>query len=346
MRIGLLVGMEESFPKALLERWRAHAGVTAELVTVGAVAHDSVPPYDVVVDRISHEIGCYQSMLAAAVAGGVRVVNNPFRARLSDRFLDVACASRLGIRVPKTVLLPQKDYAPTITPASLRNLQYPIPWAEVLAGVGGVGWVRAASPHAWRHSVKVSSVDELLRAYDRSGAEVTLLQEHVKADRYLRVVVVGGDKAIVARFDPEYRLHLVDPDYLSAGEEETVVKTASAVATAFGLDLCAVEIALEGGVPFLVDVVATPDLEVATLTPFYFDRVVQTFADHILALAERGAAPTVDASLAPLLAASGPIVAHLTPLAPTRKAEPRAAPKKAGSSKPRKKSGGATAEGS
>src|SRR5262245_61859023 len=127
--VGLLVGRERSFPEALTaEVARRDSNVTVRYAEVDAIRADRPPPYDVLVDRISHEIGCYQPFLKAALLGGTRVVNNPFWRIADDKFFDVALASRLGVAVPKTVLLPAKSYGADVTAESLRNLRYPLDW--------------------------------------------------------------------------------------------------------------------------------------------------------------------------------------------------------------------------
>src|SRR3954466_15674137 len=132
LRVGLLVGRERSFPDALIaEVARRDAGVTAEYAVVDITQHDRPLPYDVLVDRISHEVTCYQPVLKQAVLFGTRVVNNPFWRIADDKFFNTALAARLGVAVPKTVVLPSKDYAPDVSSATLHNLRYPLDWAGV-----------------------------------------------------------------------------------------------------------------------------------------------------------------------------------------------------------------------
>ena len=70
-RVGLLIGREWSFPPAFLEEVnRRDAGVTAEFVKVGAVRMDDPSRYDVIIDRISHEVPYYRSL--AEASGGRR----------------------------------------------------------------------------------------------------------------------------------------------------------------------------------------------------------------------------------------------------------------------------------
>src|SRR5262245_468816 len=109
--VGLLVGRERSFPEALIEEVaRRSAEVTVRYVEVDATPANRPPPYDVIVDRISHEVTCYQPYLKLCAMSGTYVVNNPFWRIADDKFLDSALAERLGIAVPKTVLLPSKSY--------------------------------------------------------------------------------------------------------------------------------------------------------------------------------------------------------------------------------------------
>ena len=66
--------------------------------------------YAVIVDRISHEVEYYRGFLKHAVLQGTHVINNPFWWTADDKFFNYAVAAKLGIAIPKTVLLPQKGY--------------------------------------------------------------------------------------------------------------------------------------------------------------------------------------------------------------------------------------------
>ena len=45
---------------------------------------------------------------------GTYVINNPFWWTADDKFFNYAVASKLGVAIPKTVVLPQKAYPPDI----------------------------------------------------------------------------------------------------------------------------------------------------------------------------------------------------------------------------------------
>src|SRR4029079_7410448 len=109
-RVGLLVGREWSFPPAFIEEVnRRDAGVVAEFVKVGAVAMDDALRYDVIIDRISHEVPFYRCFLKQAIVQGVTVVNNPFMWSADDKFFGAALAPKLGGGSPKTLAPPTQS---------------------------------------------------------------------------------------------------------------------------------------------------------------------------------------------------------------------------------------------
>ena len=79
-KIGILFGMENSFPPALVEHINARKirGIEAEFVETGAVQLDEAPRYSVIVDRISHDIPFYRAYLRHAALNGTVIINNPF----------------------------------------------------------------------------------------------------------------------------------------------------------------------------------------------------------------------------------------------------------------------------
>src|SRR4029453_4796217 len=126
-KIGILFGMENTFPGALVERIKAMgvAGVTAEFVQIGALHMADPCAYDVIVDRISHDIPFYRAWLKSAALAGTQIINNPFWWSADDKFFNYSLAAKIGVAVPPTVLLPHKEHPSGTTERSMRNLQYP-----------------------------------------------------------------------------------------------------------------------------------------------------------------------------------------------------------------------------
>src|SRR6185436_1823673 len=135
--IGLLFGMEDTFPWALIEKIneRGEDKVDATICKISALKDDGVFGYDVILDRISHEVPFYRTYLKCAAASGVHVVNNPIWWSADDKFFDNLVAKAANVAVPRTVLLPHKDYPPSTEAKSFRNMKW-VKWDEVFAYLG------------------------------------------------------------------------------------------------------------------------------------------------------------------------------------------------------------------
>ena len=130
-RIGLLFGMEDTFPWALINTINTRGlDVEATPVEISYLKDDGVFEYDLILDRISHEVPFYRTMLKCAAASGVRIVNNPIWWSADDKFFDNLVAKSAGVAVPRTVLLPHKQYPPNTEAKSFRNMKW-VEWQQV-----------------------------------------------------------------------------------------------------------------------------------------------------------------------------------------------------------------------
>jgi len=116
-KIGVLFGMEDTFPWALVDEINrlATAGgeaIEAAPVRIGAVRQDAPSEYAVILDRISHEVPFYRTWLKCAIARGAQVINNPMWGAADDKFFNNVVALSLNVAVPRTVLLPHKEHPP------------------------------------------------------------------------------------------------------------------------------------------------------------------------------------------------------------------------------------------
>ena len=90
-RIGLFLGREWSFPPAFIDAVaRRKADVIAEYVSTGALGMTDPVRYDVLIDRISHEVPFYRTYLKYAVLQVVLVINIPFMWTADDKFFGAA----------------------------------------------------------------------------------------------------------------------------------------------------------------------------------------------------------------------------------------------------------------
>jgi hypothetical protein len=294
MKVGLLCGREYAFPPAFLDRVNrlgAKHGITAEFLKLTGTRMGEAPGYRVIVDRISHEVDYFRAYLKHAALEGAYVINNPFWWTADDKFFNYSIANRVGVAVPKTVVLPQKSYPPEydLTSESLHNLGYPIDWEGLLDYVGRPAILKPYSGGGWKHVYKVHDARELIAAYDGTGPYCMTLQQFIHFDQYVRCFTFGKTDIVPVAYDPGQRKYLVDHDYLSPDLGARIVKDAQTLNTALGYEMNTIEFAVEDGVPYAIDFLnPAPDFERDRITEFYFEMVVQRMADLVIDRALHG----------------------------------------------------------
>lgn len=295
LRIGLLVGRERSFPDALIATINGRkAGVHCEYVRLAGTAMGEVPPYTVLVDRISHEIPYYATFLKTAALAGTIVVNNPFWRAADDKFFGASLITRLGLTSPRTVALPSHRHREGVISESLRNLVYPLDWQAIIDYTGLPAVLKPHWGGGWKDVSVVHSLEELWAAYNRSGTQAMILQEFIAWDQYVRCICIGQKQILPIRYDPHAPFHqryVVDHAHLSAELGARVVHEARLINQAMGYDMNTVEFAIRNGVPYAIDFMNTaPDFDRVSLPPIYFDWVVDQMATMLIERAHN--APT------------------------------------------------------
>ncbi len=289
LKIGLLVGREWSFPPAFIDEVnRRDEGVTAEYVKLGGTRMNEPNPYAVIIDRISHEVPYYRSYLKNAILQGVTVINNPFMWTADDKYFESSLAVKLGIASPKTVVLPNKDYVPGIVhPDSLRNLISPLDWQAIVEHVGLPCVLKDAHGGGWKEVYICHSIEELIYSYDQTGLLTMVVQEFIEWDHYVRCICLGQEEVLPIKYNPNERRYYVEHDHLSPALGQRIVEDSLKLVRALGYDMNTVEWAIRDGVPYAIDFMnPAPDMDVNSLTKFYFDWVVEHMANMALRLAK------------------------------------------------------------
>jgi hypothetical protein len=293
-KVGLLCGREFSFPPAFLDRVNqlgAAHGITAEFLSLTGTKMGEPSGYRVIVDRISHEVEYFRAYLKHAVLEGTYVINNPFWWTADDKFFNYSVAQKLGVAVPKTVVLPQKGYPADIdlAPESLHNLGYPIDWDGLLDYVGRPAILKPYSGGGWKHVYKVENKADLIAAYDGTSPYCMTLQQFIHFDQYVRCFTFGKTDIVPVAYDPHQRRYLVDHNYLSAELGARIVRDAQTLNNALGYEMNTIEFAVQDGVPYAIDFLnPAPDFERDRITPFYFEMCVQKMADLVIDRALHG----------------------------------------------------------
>lgn len=288
LKVGLLCGREYAFPPAFINRVTElgkDKGVVGESVKLGGTVMGEEPRYRVIVDRISHEVEYYRGYLKHAMMQGTYVINNPFWWTADDKFFNYSVMAKLGLAIPKTVLLPQKGYPVDvdITAESLHNLQYPLDWEAILDHIGLPAILKPFSGGGWKHVYKVNSKEELWAAYNGTAPYCMTLQEFIDFDQYVRCFTFGKTDIMPVAYDPKERRYLVVHDYLSPELGTRVVKDAQTINQALGYEMNTIEFAIKDGVPYAIDFLnPAPDFERDRITEFYFDIVLDKMANLVI----------------------------------------------------------------
>jgi glutathione synthase/RimK-type ligase-like ATP-grasp enzyme len=295
-RIGILFGVENSFPSAFVERVNARnpAGIRAEFVQTGTVPLGKIPDYAVIIDRISHDIPFYRAFLKHAALNGTMVINNPFWSSADDKFFNYTLAARLGVAVPPTVLLPHKEHPNETSGKSMRNLEFPLDWDGVFVAAGEHGFLKPINSGGWRNVFEVRGREEFFCAYDRSRELCMVYQKAIEFTEYYRCCVVAQKKVRIMHYDPR-RPHA--ERYMKGTERATTFQArrlfkrmeedALKLCRGLGYDLNTVEFAVENGIPYAIDFMnPVPDADVNSVGEQNFEWIVEQVSDLAIARAK------------------------------------------------------------
>jgi hypothetical protein len=287
-KIGILFGMEDTFPWAFIEEVnkRKIDGIVAEAVSIDKVAQADPTEYAVIIDRISQDVPFYRAYLKNAAISGTAVINNPFWWSADEKFFNNALAVKVGVPVPKTVLLPSFERPDDTTDRSFRNLKFPLSWKEIFEEIGFPAYMKPHAGGGWKSVYKVNNPDDLFKAYHDTGKLVMMLQEEVKFTDYYRCYCIGGKYVHIMPYEPRNPHHLryvvenpnKDPK-LMALIEDYVLRLNHAL----GYDFNTVEFAIRDGVPYAIDFCnPAPDAELTSVGKENFDWVVKHSADYAI----------------------------------------------------------------
>jgi hypothetical protein len=325
--IGLLFGMEQSFPPALVERINSMNvdGVRAEFVKIGGVTMDDILKYDVILDRISQDIPFYRSMLKLAALGGTRVVNNPFWWSADDKFFNYSIMNRAGVPIPKTVLLPTKDHPPTTTSESMRNLNFPLNWDEIFEYIGFPAFLKPHDGGGWKHVYKVNNPQEFFEAYHKTGDICMTLQAGVDFTEYYRCYAIGKKYFHIMPYEPRNPHHLryVADFTLTPRRKKQLEDYCSKIVNALGYDFDTIEFAVQDDIPYAIDFLnPAPDAEATSVQQENFEWVLEHAAKYLVELALEGRQVPQEYTWSNMIAPKNG--AAKTSKAPAAKAAPKA----------------------
>lgn len=286
-KIGILFGQERSFPMAFIERINSKniEGIVAEPVRIDKVMQGEATEYAVIVDRISQDVPFYRAYLKNAALCGTAVINNPFWWSADEKFFNNCLATKIGVPVPKTVILPSREHPTDTTDQSFSNLAYPLDWEGIFNYVGFPAYMKPFAGGGWKNVYKLVNMDDFYEKHNETGELVMLLQEEIVFDEYYRCYCIGGKHVRIMPYEPRNPHHLrYQAGFTPSAErlkqmEEIVLR----INHYLGYDFNTVELALRDGVPYAIDFCnPAPDAEIKSVGEDNFAWVVETAANYAI----------------------------------------------------------------
>lgn len=286
-KIGILYGTELSFPGAFIDRVNSKQvpDVVAEPILIDKVLHGTPDDYAVIIDRISQDVPFYRAFLKNAALCGTAVINNPFWSSADEKFFNNSLATKLGVPVPKTVLVPSRELPPYTMHESFRNLAYPMDWDHIFSYVGFPAYMNPLLGGSREHGYKLNNAAEFFEKHAETGQRVMMLQEEIEFDRYFRCYCIGGIHVRVMPYEPRSPHHLSYQEE-AENDEDLILLIGDYVRrlTEFlGYDFNTVEFGVRKGVPYAIDCCnPVPETDPQTVGAAHFEWVVETAASYVI----------------------------------------------------------------
>jgi len=290
-KIGILFGQERSFPMAFIERINSKGieGITAEPVRIDKAAQGESTGYAVIVDRISQDVPFYRTWLKNAAVTGAAVINNPFWWSADDKFFNNCLMTKIGVPVPKTVILPSYELPADTKHESFMNLAYPMDWEGIFNYVGFPAYMKPYAGGGWKNVYRLADREEFFHKHPETEQLVMLLQEEIQFNEYYRCYCIGGKHVRIMPYEPRNPHHLryaanFSPSPEKLKQMEDIVLRINEY---LGYDFNTVELALRDGVPYAIDFGnPAPDAERTSVGEENFEWVVETAANYAIERAQ------------------------------------------------------------
>jgi hypothetical protein len=281
--IGLLLGAEEDWPQAfeaLLQR--------VGPVTIDGHEHEfgsrrlTIEPFDLndpvrvglVIDRLAYWYYHPREWLKkAALMNGTYLLNSPFTFQSMEKHSAYCAMLRLGLKIPRTVLVPYKNPVDNVRWAyTSSTYNRPFDLDAIADDLGYPLYMKPFDGGGWRGVSRIGDRDDLHRAYDESGEMLMHLQATIEYDKFARALSIGAE-TMVMDFRPDEPMHnryAVSHDFLSPAAGHEAVAISRIVNAFFGWEFNSCEMLVKGDSVHPIDYAnACPDVAVTSLH-YYF----------------------------------------------------------------------------
>jgi hypothetical protein len=281
--IGLLLGAEEDWPQAFEQILRfvgpldvdgtTHR-IASERLTIEPFDLDDPVRTGLVIDRLAHWYYHPREWLKkAALVDGTYLLNCPFTFQSYEKHAAYCAMVRLGLKVPKTILVPYKNpidnHRWTYTSARYNR---PFDLDVLAAELGYPLYMKPFDGGGWRGVSRIENPDDLHRAYDESGEMLMHLQATVDYEHFARALSIGPE-TMVMDFRPEQPMHnryAVNHGFLSPSAGHQAAAISRIVNAFFGWEFNSAEMLVAGDEVYPIDYAnACPDVSMTSLH-YYF----------------------------------------------------------------------------
>lgn len=260
----------------------------AEPVRIDMAAQGESTGYAVVFDRISQDVPFYRTWLKNAALTGTAVINNPFWWSADEKYFNNCLMTKIGIPVPKTVILPSYELPADTKNESFSNLAYPLNWDAIFNYIGFPAYMKPFAGGGWKNVYKLHDKEDFFQKHAETEQLVMMLQEEIVFDEYYRIYCIGRKHVKIMSYEPRNPHHLrYAADFKPSAErlkqmEEIVLK----INNYLGYDFNTVELAVRDGVPYAIDFCnPAPDAERTSVGEENFEWVVEHAANYAIELA-------------------------------------------------------------
>ncbi|MBP9502140.1 MAG: hypothetical protein KBF17_08275 [Candidatus Promineofilum sp.] len=252
--VGFIIGREHEMPDTVMNLLNErYDGVQAEMVKLGGTFLDEPVPYDVIIDRMSHEIPYFRTYVKYAALQGCYIINDPFVWSIDTKFMATTIMKSLDVLTPRTVVLPNKDVDTETVPDSYRNLKYPMDWQAIVDYIGGPAIFKDIRSGGRRFAHRVRTVEELIQRYDESGTRTMILQQVIESSHQYHCIVIGGEKTLLMPYSLETGHYFVEATPLDDKMAKRMTDIAIQIASVYGYEINMTEFVLKGEELYLIN---------------------------------------------------------------------------------------------
>jgi hypothetical protein len=281
--IGLLLGAEEDWPQAFEALLRRVGPIES-----GGRTHEfgterlTIEPFDLtdpvrvglVIDRLAYWYYHPREWLKkAALMNGTYLLNSPFTFQSMEKHSAYCAMLRLGLKIPRTVLVPYKNPVDNVRWAyTSARYNKPFDLDAIADDLGYPMYMKPFDGGGWRGVSRINNRDDLHAAYDESGEMLMHLQATVEYDKFARALSIGAE-TMVMDFRPDEPMHnryAVSHDFLSPSAGHQAVAISRIVNAFFGWEFNSCEMLVKGDSVHPIDYAnACPDVAITSLH-YYF----------------------------------------------------------------------------